>query len=112
MLAWQRLLNLADWRIVFNPKDTKALSEVYDFSDNDKLVRYRIGSNWGMNPVDEDSLEETAIHELLHVRLRPLIRAVADHGEDSDLVAEKEHEIIVVLSPLLQKLSKVSRGIE
>lgn len=111
-MAWQRLLNLADWRIIFNPGKTKTLSEVYDFSEPDKLVRYKIGSDWGTNPVNEESLEETAIHELLHVRLRPLIRAVADYGEDSDVVAEKEHEIIVVLSPLLQKLSQVSRGIE
>jgi len=103
------VLNLSDWRIVKDPTPSKFMAEVFKFEDVHKLVKYRIGTDFGNTEVTEQSLEDTAIHELLHIRLHTLIKAVAEKGEFSEEVAEKEHEIIVVLSPLLQRLGHLER---
>lgn len=86
------------------------MSEVYDFQPEHKLVRYRIGDDFKHTKVTAASLEGTAIHEMLHVRLHPLIQAVVYHGEDSDETKEKEHEVIIVLEQLLLRLSDYANG--
>lgn len=110
MAAWQKVLNLSDWRIAKDPKASRSMAEVFDFEDEHKLVRYRIGADFGRTKVTPDSLEGTAIHEMLHIRLHSLIEAVAGYGKDSEQVNEKEHEVIIVVTELLLALSKLRRG--
>jgi hypothetical protein len=109
MLVWQRMLNLSDWRIVKDSEPSKYMAEVYKFEDIHKKVNYKVGSDFGRTKVTPTSLEDTAIHEMLHIRLHTLIKAVSEYGEDSDTVAEKEHEVIVVLAPLLRELMDYMR---
>jgi hypothetical protein len=109
MLDWQRLLNLSDWRIIKSDKPSPFMAEVYDFEDEHKLVRYKVGEDFKHTKVTPESIEATAIHEMLHVRLHPLIQAVSDYGIDAQEVVEREHEIIIVLEPLLLHLAKLTR---
>lgn len=92
---WQRLLNLVDWRIEKGSRRAKkAMAEVV-FDDGAQLATYRIGQSFGSAEVTSDSLERTALHELLHVRLR---RFKMDQSEAN------EHEVVNVLEQLLMEL--------
>lgn len=91
---WQRLLNLADWRIersVRRPK--KVMAEVL-CHDGAMLATYWIGASFGSEAVTPDSLERTALHEVLHIRLR---KFKMDQSEAN------EHEIVNVFEKLLME---------
>lgn len=85
------------------------MAEMLKFEDIHKKVNYRLGEDFGNTKPTPESLEDTAVHEMLHLRLHTLIRAVAEYGEASDVVAEKEHEVIVVLAPLLREYAEMKR---
>ena len=92
MAKWQRLLNLSDWRVERGGRRPKrAMAEVV-CNDAAMLATYRIGADFGAAAVTPDSLERTALHELLHVRLR---KFKMDNSEAN------EHEIVNVLEKLL-----------
>lgn len=106
MGKWQVLLNLMDWRIVREKKPTKYMAEVSLQETEHRLVRYRIGSDFGATPVTEESLESTACHESMHILLHRLIEAAMREGEYNDIVMGEEHGVIAVLEPLLMQLAK------
>ena len=94
---WQRKLNLEHWRIergVKRPK--KSMAEV-SFNDEAMLATYRIGESFGAAEVTADSLERTALHELLHVLLR---KFKLDQSESN------EHEVVNTLEKLLMGAQK------
>lgn len=94
MRKWQRLLNLENWRIergARRPK--KAMAEVV-FNDEAMLATYRIGADFGSAAVDADSLERTALHEVLHVRLRRF---------KMEPTEANEHEIVNTFEKLLME---------
>lgn len=98
---WQRLLNLTDWRIEKLAKPARRgimASVCYDLPA--RLAAYRIG-DWGGDDITDVSLEKTALHELLHVRLQDLIAAARDPHAPEDAVEIAEHSIINVLERLL-----------
>jgi hypothetical protein len=106
MKRWQVYLNLLDCRIIQEEdKKTSFMAEVTLFDSANKLFRYRIGDDFGATPVTPESLEQTAIHETLHIRLHPLIEAVVAYGAGSAEATEREHEIVIVLETLLQRFS-------
>jgi hypothetical protein len=101
---YQVRLNLQDWRIEntgkFASKGT--LAEV-DISLEDKLAAISIGGDWGSMPINEKTLRETALHELLHVFLKTLIETSATGKPEA--VEAAEHSIVVVLEKLLSCLN-------
>lgn len=70
------------------------MSEVV-FNDSAMLATYRIGQHFGAAEVNGDSLNATALHELLHVLLR---KFKMDQSEAN------EHEVINTLEKLLLKV--------
>lgn len=89
---WQQLLGLQSWRIERGGRrPKKTMSEVV-FNDEAMLATYRIGANFGVAEVNSESLESTALHELLHVLLRKF---------KIDQSMANEHEIVHVLEKLL-----------
>lgn len=99
---WQRNLNLGDWRIVRSPNPAKgAMAEVSKRDLAQKLAVYRIGVDFGATPVTARSLEETAVHELLHVFLFPLLEAARDPHTSAETLDSLEHSVINVLEKLL-----------
>lgn len=96
MRAWQDKLNLRDWRIVRSNRATRHMSDVKIHLE-DRLAVYRVGTDFGAEPVTEHTLERTAVHELLHVQLAELIDA-AENGADT---ISAQHRIINTLERLL-----------
>lgn len=95
VLKWQRILNLYDWRIERSTRrPKKSMAEVV-FDDSAMLASYRVGRNFGSAAVTPDSLERTALHELLHVLLRKFSLEQSEANE---------HEIVNLLEKLLMEI--------
>lgn len=100
---WQDRLNLRDWRIVQSPKRAKGpCAEVYKRDLGSMLAAYRIGENFGAEPVTKLTVERTAVHELLHIFLYPLIEAAKESQTiTAEALEAAEHSVINVLERLL-----------
>jgi hypothetical protein len=99
---FQDLLNLRDWRIEPSgkPASRGAMAQVVTSLD-DRLAIWSLGRDWGQLEVTSKTLRETALHEVLHVFLAPLIQAAASRDEDA--TAGIEHSVVVILEKLLSK---------
>ena len=94
------LLNLRDWRIEVSDKPASrgAMADC-EISAEDHLAIIRMGADWGNVPITNQIIRETAIHELLHVFVRPMLDAAV--SRDSSAIASAEHSLITVLEKLL-----------
>ena len=99
---WRDKLNLRDWRVVRAAKREKRhMAALLTVEHEHKLARYSVGEDFGADKVTPHSLESTAIHEMLHLRLRPLLDACMEEKSHTDAVLKYEHEVIIVLEDLL-----------
>lgn len=100
---WQDALNLHDWRICASQKPAaKAnMAEVVKFDLEARLATYRIGDDFGGTPVTDASIEEIALHEVLHVFLRELLDFSGNPASNEKDVNSAEHRVIHTLVKLL-----------
>jgi hypothetical protein len=93
---WQDALNLNDWRIQPSSKPAaKAnMAEVFKFDLEARLATYRIGEDFGGTPVTAMSVEDTALHEVLHVFLYELLQFAQDPAANPADIASAEHRVI------------------
>jgi len=98
---YQDLLNLRDWRIepCEKPASKGAMADVR-VSLEDRLASVAIAKDWGAMPVTDQTLSETALHELLHVFVTPY-RAACE-SRDMALADSLEHSLIVVLEKIIK----------
>jgi hypothetical protein len=96
---WQDLLGLHRWRIEPGHKQAKDAMASVEFNDDAKLATYRLG-DFGATPINDKTLSQTALHEVLHVFLHELIAAAQDRGAEPNLDAV-EHSVINVLETVL-----------
>jgi hypothetical protein len=102
LAEFQNLLNLRDWRIEHSGKPaSKGALAMVGVSLEDRLAVWSMGADWGNMPITPKTLRETALHEVLHVFLAPLLEAAASRDEQA--TASLEHSAIVVLEKLLSK---------
>jgi hypothetical protein len=102
---WQDLLSLHRWRITPSKQHTSAMAELNFSKDNSaKLVRLRVGKYFGAEPVTNESLEMTAIHELIHVLLYEFKETCKEDPYNETRQMEREHDIVHVLEKLLYEL--------
>lgn len=106
---WLEQLNLSDWRVVKLPKPSTAMAEITEQDTNNRIIRYKLGADFGGHAVTLESLEDTAIHEALHCRFHEMLEAAYEDGEYSERVIAAEHSTIVVLTPLLAELARLKR---
>jgi hypothetical protein len=101
VLKWQSILSLGDWRIERGrrPAAKGAMAQV-EFDDSARLVTYKLG-DFGAETINAQSLEKTAIHELLHVFLHDLITAAQDRSTTPEQMESSEHRCVNVLERLL-----------
>lgn len=100
---WQAILNLRNWRIErTNKRDAKHMASLVSVEHEHALARYSVGVNFGATKVTPRELESAALHELLHILLRPMIDEAVAQGEYNDAVLGYEHQVIVLLESLLQ----------
>ena len=99
---WQQVLSLGDWRIEKGMKPAKAAMASVEFNDIARLATYRLG-DFGAEKITPDSLDKTALHELLHVFLHDLITVAQDPKSSQDEVDTQEHRVVNLLENLLTK---------
>ncbi len=103
LLLWQDRLGLHDWRINLRDKPApKALMADVECFHKARLANFRLGSGFGGTPVTPESLESTALHEMLHVLLHELTNQVVI-GLEGEPLDSAEHRVIHVLENLLLK---------
>ena len=100
---WQAKLGLQDWRIVLSPRPAKkgVMAEMDKFDWRQRQVTCRLGRDWFATPVTPATLEQTAVHELLHVVFFEMMMKARDPAASDDELASIEHRVINLLENLL-----------
>ena len=99
---WQQILSLGDWRIEKGSKPAKSAMASVEFNTSARLATYRLG-DFGAEKITPESLDQTALHELLHVFLHDLMTVAQDPKSSQDEVEMQEHRVINLLEKLLSK---------
>ena len=99
---WQQVLSLGDWRIEKGIKPAKQAMASVEFNASARLATYRIG-DFGAEKITPESLDKTALHELLHIFLHDLLIVVADPKSTDEDREMQEHRVINLLENLLSK---------
>ena len=99
---WQQVLSLGDWRIEKGSKPAKQAMASVEFTPNARLAVYRIG-DFGAEKITPESLDRTALHELLHIFLHDLMTVAQDPKSSQDEIEMQEHRVINLLENLLSK---------
>ena len=97
---WQQVLNLSDWRIEKGSKPAKQAMASVEFTPNARLATYRLG-DFGAEKITLESLDQTALHELLHIFLHDLMTVAQDPKSSQDEIEMQEHRVINLLENLL-----------
>lgn len=97
---WQQILSLGDWRIERGSKPAKGAMASVEFTEGARLATYKLG-DFGSEKITPESLEKTAIHELLHILLHDLLAAAQDRGTPPEALEAAEHRVINLLERLL-----------
>jgi len=99
---WQQVLSLGDWRIEKGSKPAKAAMASVEFNSSARLATYRLG-DFGAEKITPDSLDRTALHELLHIFLYDLMCVATDPKSSDEEIEMQEHRVINLLENLLSK---------
>jgi len=99
---WQQMLSLGDWRIEKGMKPAKQAMASVEFNDSARLATYRLG-DFGAEKITPESLDKTALHELLHVFLHDLMMVATDPKSSDEDIEMQEHRVINLLENLLYK---------
>lgn len=99
---WQTELSLRDWRIERGNKPAKNAMASVEFNHGARLAIYRLG-DWGAEEITPQSLERTALHELLHILLHDLIDVASDPRTNDEQLESAEHRVINVLERVLTR---------
>ena len=97
---WQQVLSLGDWRIEKGIKPAKQAMASVEFTPNARLAVYRLG-DFGAEKITPESLDRTALHELLHIFLHDLMVVSQDPKSSDDEIEMQEHRVINLLENLL-----------
>jgi hypothetical protein len=99
---WQQVLSLGDWRIEKGMKPAKQAMASVEFTPNARLAVYRLG-DFGAEKITPESIDKTALHELLHIFLHDLMVVSQDPKSSQDEIEMQEHRVINLLEKLLSK---------
>lgn len=99
---WQQILSLGDWRIEKGSKPAKEAMASVEFNQTARLATYRLG-DFGAEKITPESLDKTALHELLHIFLHDLMCVATDPKSSDEDIEMQEHRVINLLEQLLSK---------
>ena len=99
---WQQVLSLGDWRIEKGSKPAKEAMASVEFNQTARLATYRLG-DFGAERISPESLDRTALHELLHIFLYDLMCVATDPKSSDEEIEMQEHRVINLLENLLSK---------
>jgi hypothetical protein len=95
-------LSLGDWRIEKGSKPAKAAMASVEFNASARLATYRLG-DFGAEKITPESLDKTALHELLHIFLHDLMSIAQDPKSSQEEIEMQEHRVINLLENLISK---------
>ena len=103
---WQGVLGLADWRIALSdiPAKGGVMGEVAKFDLEQRTAKIRIGTDFSETEVNERSLSELALHEMLHIFMYEF-KEFCRTNDNADDILSAEHRIINVLETILSNAS-------
>ena len=99
---WQQVLSLGDWRIEKGSKPAKQAMASVEFNSSARLATYRLG-DFGAEKITPESLDRTALHELLHIFLYDLMCVATDPKSSDEEIEMQEHRVINLLENLLSE---------
>jgi hypothetical protein len=99
---WQQVLSLGDWRIEKGIKSAKSAMASVEFNASARLATYRLG-DFGAEKITPESLDQTALHEMLHIFLHDLLVVASDPKSSQDEIEMQEHRVVNLLEKLLTK---------
>lgn len=99
---YQALLSLGDWRIEKGSKPAKNAMASVEFNEGARLATYRLG-DFGAEKITPESLDKTALHELLHIFLHDLLIVATDPKSSDEDIERQEHRVINLLENLISK---------
>ena len=99
---WQQILSLGDWRIEKGIKPAKAAMASVEFNQTARLATYRLG-DFGAEKITPESLDKTALHELLHIFMHDLLCVATDPKSSDEDIEMQEHRVINLLENLLTR---------
>jgi len=102
---WQPLLGLSAWRLLKGDKAARGAMADISISVPDRCAVYRLGAHFGSEAVNDFSLEQSAVHELLHI-WPAYFRVLIESKCPDDVLMSAEHEFIHTLEKLLVPLCK------
>ena len=97
---WQIALNLGDWRLIRSAKTPRGVCADVQIAAADRVAVYRLGKDFGLESVTDQSLESACVHELLHVLLAGY-KILIETRQDPEVIMCEEHRIIHTLERLL-----------
>ena len=97
---WQQVLSLGDWRIEKGSKPAKQAMASVEFTPNARLAVYRLG-DFGAEKITPESIDKTALHEVLHIFLHDLMTVASDPKSSDEDIEMQEHRVINLLENLL-----------
>jgi ABC-type uncharacterized transport system involved in gliding motility auxiliary subunit len=101
---WQHVLGLHDWRIVVADKRStrrRVMAEVFKIDLEQRTANIKLGSDWGAEAVTPQSIDELALHEVLHVFLHEFKVTCQVPEQDEDTLLSAEHRVVNILEQLL-----------
>lgn len=102
MARWQQQLHLGDWRIERGHRPAKNAMASVEFNAPARMAVYRLG-DFGAEPITEQSLDDTALHESLHILLFDLVQTAQDKSAEPEQLEAAEHRVINVLERVLSR---------
>lgn len=97
---WRERLGLHDWRVVLSEKPSTAAGDVRCNLEA-RLATIRLGTDFHNEPVNDETIEDTAVHELLHVLLFEFKTFAQNPASNEADVRSAEHRVIHALLNLL-----------
>ena len=101
---WQQVLSLGDWRIEKGTKPAKQAMASVEFTPTARLAVYRLG-DFGAEKITPESIDKTALHEVLHIFLHDLMTVARDPKSSDEDIEMQEHRVINLLENLLYRNS-------
>jgi hypothetical protein len=100
-IAWQKELGLASWKLVFSHKPLKEKYAECSYRVKGRIARIVLATSWPDRPINETTINQVALHEVLHLLLaRLLVESEERYATQYELDVAEE-SIVVTLENVI-----------
>jgi hypothetical protein len=98
IIYWQKRLGLEDWRVVRSRRHCPDMASI-KVDHQHRLATYSTG-NFGSAEITPESIDSTALHEMLHLLLAELLEMTVE-SDHAELRMAAEHRVVITLERIL-----------